>query len=880
MTKDTKTSAQAAELRRRAEERLRENQRSQMSEIGDRSTAEETQRLVHELQVHQIQLEMQNEELLQARAEVEAILGQYTDLYDFAPVGYFTLGRDGAIRRVNLTGARLLGVERSGLVNRRFGLFVSADSRPAFNAFLKRVFESQAKETCELALRKEPNDPLWAHIEAAASQDGQASCAAVLDITERKRAEEAIIASELRYRRLFETAQDGVLILDAETGVIVEVNPFLIEMLGFSHEAFVGKKIWELGCFKDTIANQANFAELQRKEYIRYEDMPLETANGRQIDVEFISNVYLVNHHKVIQCNIRDISARKRAEAKVLEVNCRLKDATARANEMAVRAEAARLANVAKSEFLANMSHEIRTPLNAVIGFSEGLLERTDIHPLNEHQKDRLEKIKTSGEYLLALINDVLDIVKIEASRMQTHVTTFYLGTLAREVRDLAEALIKQRPQIDFRLDLGDQEQLPPITTDRDKLRQILINLVNNAVKFTEQGAVTLRVRRDGEQMVVSVEDTGVGIAEKHLERVFEKFYQVKQVHRSVKGTGLGLSICNAFADLLGATITVQSTVGRGSTFTVTVPLKPQQDDTQTRTQQELAERVRQQCSALEGDGHRPKVLCIDADPSNVLLMNDYLAEMQAGFCVVPAFDGKEGLRLACSECPQVILLDVMLPGSDGWQLLQRLKTDQATAHIPVIVVTTLDEKSRGIALGADDYLVKPISKANLLWAVKRATRPASQALEFVEKYLHMYHVLLVEDDPLNQALVEDIFRYGNLPGQLVCAGSAEEALRILPSLEPLVVLMDLMLPGMSGIEATKVIKGNPATNHVRVWAITAPDTSSDIDEALAAGCDGYFTKPVNPKHLAEQLLVFESEELRNLVHQIVGQTNEHDPAD
>ena len=195
MKKETKTSSQAAELRRRAEERLREKQRSQRSKVGDQSTAEETQRLVHELQVHQIELEMQNEELQQTRAEVEAILGQYTDLYDFAPVGYFTLDRDGTIGQVNLTGARLLGVERSGLVNRRFGLFVSAESCPAFNAFLKKVFDCQAKETCELALRKQANDPLWAHIEAAATQDGQACRAAVVDITERKRAEAEVQAA-------------------------------------------------------------------------------------------------------------------------------------------------------------------------------------------------------------------------------------------------------------------------------------------------------------------------------------------------------------------------------------------------------------------------------------------------------------------------------------------------------------------------------------------------------------------------------------------------------------------------------------------------------------------------------------------------------------
>jgi signal transduction histidine kinase len=192
MKMETQTSSQAAELRRRAEERLREKQRSQRSKVGDQSTAEEAQRLVHELQVHQIELEMQNEELQQTRAEVEAILGHYTDLYDFAPVGYFTLDRDGTIGQVNLTGACLLGVERSGLLNRRFGLFVSADSCPTFNAFLKKVFDSQAIETCELAFRKEANGPQWARIEAIATQDGQACRAAVVDITEQKRAESEV----------------------------------------------------------------------------------------------------------------------------------------------------------------------------------------------------------------------------------------------------------------------------------------------------------------------------------------------------------------------------------------------------------------------------------------------------------------------------------------------------------------------------------------------------------------------------------------------------------------------------------------------------------------------------------------------------------------
>ena len=486
------------------------------------------------------------------------------------------------------------------------------------------------------------------------------------------------------------------MILDAETGLIVDVNPFLIEMLGFPHEVFVGKKLWELGCFKDAVANRANFTQLQQKGYIRYEDMPLETADGRQIDVEFVSNVYLVNHQKVIQCNIREISARKRTqaalrrtneyldslfdhatgpiiiwdpqfrvvrfnhafesltgrradavigesleilfppalvecslkrlekalsgnrwdtvevnilhidgsirtvlwnlsvifgpdgntmtatiaqghditerkqvEAKLLEMNRHLEEATARANEMAVRAEAA---NVAKSDFLANMSHELRTPLNAVIGFSEGLLERTDIHPLNEHQKDRLEKIKTSGEHLLQLINGVLDIAKAESGKIDLQITTFDVEPVVREVGEMAESLAKDKPAVRFTVDL--EEHLPPITSDRDKIRQILVNLLSNAIKFTEQGSIALRVRRNNGSLLLSVEDTGVGISAEHLDRLFERFYQVKQeTHRSLKGTGLGLAISKAFATLLGGTLTVESVEGQGSTFTLTVPL-------------------------------------------------------------------------------------------------------------------------------------------------------------------------------------------------------------------------------------------------------------------------------------------------------------------
>jgi PAS domain S-box-containing protein len=306
------TSPDAATVRNIAESKLSERKKKASATPEMKTDA---QRLVHELEVHQIELEMQNEELVQSRAEVEAVLLQYTDLYDFAPVGYFTLARDGTIHKINLAGANLLGIERGALIDRRFGVFVSTGSRITFIDFLERVFESQQKEICEVALQKDGAAPLWAHIEAIIEDGQREACrAVVVDITERKRAEEALTTSEVRYHRLFEAARDGIVILDADTGMVVDVSPFLVEMLGYSREQFLGKHIWELGFFKDIAANKANFLELQQKEYIKFENLPLETAEGKLINVEFVSHVYEVDRHKVVQCNIRDITARKHAE--------------------------------------------------------------------------------------------------------------------------------------------------------------------------------------------------------------------------------------------------------------------------------------------------------------------------------------------------------------------------------------------------------------------------------------------------------------------------------------------------------------------------------------------------------------------------------------
>ena len=298
-------------LYRRAEARLRKLQKN-LKHGGADSTGDPRQ--VHELQVHQIELEMQNAELREVRERTEALLEKYTDLYDFAPVGYFTLGSDGTVRQVNLTGAHMVGFERDQLVGQSFRTLVCASLRPAFNSFLKQVFAGQTKQSGEFVMSGKDQRARSVNIEARRSVNRHECRAAVMDITARKEAEDKLRVSEVRYRRLFEAAHDGVLLLDPGTRKITDANPFMMRLLGYPYDQLVGKELFEIGLLKDEAASREMFAKLKREHQVRYEDLPLETQRGRHQEVEVVANLYQENGHSVIQCNIRDITQRKEAE--------------------------------------------------------------------------------------------------------------------------------------------------------------------------------------------------------------------------------------------------------------------------------------------------------------------------------------------------------------------------------------------------------------------------------------------------------------------------------------------------------------------------------------------------------------------------------------
>jgi PAS domain S-box-containing protein len=304
-----------AELYQHAEARLRAQQKGRRSDAGEPKTVSDPRRLLHQLEVHQIELELQNAELRQVRDDLEAALENYTDLYDFAPVGYFTLTPAGTIRQVNLTGAHLVGFERSLLLGQPLAKLIAATQRSIFNSYLKQVFAGEDKLSIEIELVGGKQPFKIVRVSAQRPPGGLDCRLVMVDITGSKREEDKVRVSETRYRRLFEAAHDGVLLLDPGTRKITDANPFMTQLLGYSHDQLVGKELFELGLLKDEAASRKMFEQLKKKHEVRYEDLPLETQAGRHQEVEVVANLYAENGRAVIQCNIRDITERTKAAA-------------------------------------------------------------------------------------------------------------------------------------------------------------------------------------------------------------------------------------------------------------------------------------------------------------------------------------------------------------------------------------------------------------------------------------------------------------------------------------------------------------------------------------------------------------------------------------
>jgi PAS domain S-box-containing protein len=488
--------------------------------------------------------------------------------------------------------------------------------------------------------------------------------------------------------------------------------------------------------------------------------------------------------------------------------------------ELEAARNAAEEANRAKSTFIANMSHELRTPLSAVIGYTEMLEE--ELADLNQPRLvEDLNKITANARHLLSLINDVLDLSKIEAGRMSVIAERFEVEAMLREIVTVAEPLVQKRENR-LALDFGDG--LGTARTDQVKVKQCLLNLLSNAAKFTEKGTITLCARRESRDgrpwLVFSVRDTGIGMTDEQLGKLFRRFTQADEsTTRQFGGTGLGLAITRAFCQMMGGDVRAESELGRGSVFKVDLPavLDPGAKDVAPVEGPSGSETV-------EGD----RVLVIDDDPAARELLTRFLS--REGFHVRTAADGRAGLALARALCPCVVLLDVEMPHVDGWSVLHAIRSDPELADMPVVMVSVVNEQSLGYALGATDYLIKPIQWDRLKAIMDRHRHTAAQA-----------EVLVVDDDvDMRERMRTMLERDG---WSVAEASDGREALDRVAARLPALILLDLVMPAMNGSEFLAVLRGRPEWRDIPVIVLTAKDVTASERARLERQADQVFIK-------------------------------------
>jgi len=525
----------------------------------------------------------------------------------------------------------------------------------------------------------------------------------ISDATERRATEHNLGVSELRYRRLFEAAHDGILILNADTRKITDVNPFILELLEYPREHFIGKELWEIGIFHDKAASQAAILELQRNGSIRFENLPLEDRNGHRRPVEIVANMYQEGAEAVIQCNIRDISERVRfeREREVLRVN-----------EHASRMEA-EAANRSKDLFLATLSHEVRTPLTAILGWAAilrtGTCDKADL-------QEGMEVIERNCRVQAQLIDDVLDVSRIVSGKLRLQKGRCELagviGAALDAVKPTADA---KGVRIESVLDLDSSV----VWCDGNRMQQVVWNLLTNAVKFTAAGGmVRITLDRADSATRIRVADEGQGISAAFLPFVFERFRQAdSSTRRKVGGLGLGLSIVKHIVEMHGGTVQAESAGGgQGATFTVNLPIRALKiDEGGGGDNGKSVETLQRDLLPIRLDSLRVMVVDDEADTRRLLVK----VLSDAGAVVTALGSVADAMAALATANPDVLVSDIAMPGQDGYELIRQVRGKGLTAkELPAVALTAFahnDDRLRALLVGFQMHLPKPIDPHDLL---------------------------------------------------------------------------------------------------------------------------------------------------------------------
>ncbi len=630
------------------------------------------------------------------------------------------------------------------------------------------------------------------------------------DITERKKAEKQLREDEERFRAIDAAAPVGLVIVDVETLTLLHINPGFCEIVGKRAEELENRPITASFSDPEKGAELAAIlkADGERREFqfiradsstccVMVSRVPLDYRGAPAYVVSFV-----------------DITDRMRAELELIGAK-----------------EAAESASRVKSSFLANMSHELRTPLNAIIGYSEILLEdatdRGDQASIGD-----LEKIQAAGKHLLGLINDILDLSKIEAGRMDVYLEQVFLSRLVDDVKTIVEPMMTKNGNT---LVIACPPDIGSLRTDLTKLKQSLINLLSNAAKFTKQGTVTLRLTRhkddnDGREWIkFEITDSGIGMSLEQMSRLFQAFTQADaSTTRNFGGTGLGLTITKHFCVMLGGSIDVTSEPGKGSTFIIELPA-----DSGKAAAAEAAVTAQQPAESAEPPAGVISVLVVDDDPAVHDILEATLSK--EGYHLMHAKDGVEALDMMRKNPPDIVTLDVMMPKIDGWSVLGIMKSESALEHIPVIMLTIVDDRNLGFSLGAAEYMTKPIDRNRLIALVQRVAPKDRTG-----------RILVVDDDADVRALVKTTLDdVGMRADEAVNGQEALDWLEQHPA--PSLVLLDLMMPKMDGFEFLERVRQKPEFRELPIVVLTAKDLTESERTFLARNTLLILSKSAQP---------------------------------
>ena len=739
---------------------------------------------------------------------------KFRALVQSAVVGVITMSAEGIVESYNRSAEQIFGYGPDEVLGKNITRLMGPPESEAHDGFLKRFREGKSLgttgESKEVVGRRKDGRKVYLDlgVNEVRTEGSHFLTGTFRDITEEKKALDDLANAHLQLKSVFNSATQVAIIATDKEGNITIFNPGAERMLGYTSEEVVGQ-ISDIFHLESEIQERAEelsrelgrpiegfdtYVALARLGGYAEKEWTYVRKDGSQLAVDSaVTATYDTSGEITGFLGIAlDITQRKRAEEA-------LKLAKSVAEE----------ANQTKSEFLANMSHELRTPLNSVIGFSNIILRNSESQ-LGESEITYLERIQANGKHLLELINDILDLSKVEAGSMELEVVNINVGELVTDLIGQVESQVRDKP-VSLVQNLPDK--LDEIKTDPGKLKQILLNLLSNAIKFTSEGSVEVKINinPDSKRPVsIQVIDSGIGIPAERIEHIFDEFEQVdSSTQRKYGGTGLGLAISRALSELMGYTLSVTSEMDKGSTFTLGIPAQDRVQVGEEGVRESTRTGTRKSPKPLENFAGK-RILLVDDDADSLTLLSHYLKDTG---CELETVDSSaKALEAIQKNPPDLITLDLQMPEASGRHFLEQLRAEKAYNDIPVVVVSIVAREYRGKLTGATDFVQKPVNQHDLIWAIKRNIQSAPCC------------VLLVEDDPDMRHVVGEYLSDFQL--ELRTAGNGKEALAVMDNYTPNLILLDMRMPEMDGLKFLKSLKTRKIDSEPKIIIITAQQLS------------------------------------------------------